>query len=337
MRISSYGEPTFEHSETSVIVATAACFIQIGPLLVHGASLQKVAEDFGPNPRNVGFYIYVPDELAPNPPILVNPHWCHGDAQACYLGSQYARLSDQYGFITIYPDSPNTADKCWDVSSNDTLTHDAGGDSLGIVSMVRWTLDQYKGDAKRVFVTGISSGAMMTSVLIGAYPDVFAAGSAFAGVPYGCFAGDGYGVWSDACATGKISHTGEEWASILKAGYPDYTGWRPKMQIFHGTADEVLNYTNFGQEIKEWTAVLGLDETPTSTTQDTPVSNWTKYVYGENDWFEAYSAGGVTHDIRNQEAEVMEWFDLTCTTADCFKWGQNDSRRRFALYQNMPL
>ncbi|KAI1776538.1 carbohydrate esterase family 1 protein [Hypoxylon cercidicola] len=306
----------------SVLKSVLTWALAAGPILADAASLQKVTSNFGPNPRNVGFYIYVPDKLAANPPILVNPHWCHGDAQACYAGSQYSRLASQYGFIVIYPDSPNAADKCWDVSSNATLTHDAGGDSLGIASMVRWTLDKYKGDPKRVFVTGISSGAMMTSVLVGAYPDLFAAGSAFSGVPYGCFSGNGYGVWSDACATGKVKKTGAEWASMVKAGYPGYAGWRPKMQIFHGTVDEVLNYANFEEEVKEWISVFGFSETPTSTTPNTPVNGWTKYVYGANDWFQAFSAAGVPHNIQNQEATVMQWFGLTCTEGDCFQWGQ---------------
>ncbi|KAI2620846.1 Alpha/Beta hydrolase protein [Xylaria nigripes] len=293
--------------------------------LLHGvktASLEQITEDFGPNPTNAGFYIYVPDQLAANPPILVNPHWCHGDALVCYTGSQFATLASEYGFIVIYPNSPNTVDMCWDVSSTDTLTHEAGGDSLGIVSMVRWTLEKYNGDPKRVFVTGISSGAMMTSTLIGAYPDVFAAGSAFSGVPFGCFAGDGYDVWSNACATGKITHTPEEWAALVEAAYPGYSGWRPKMQIFHGTADETLNYTDFGEEVQQWNAVFGYSQTPTSLALNTPVGNWTKYVYGPNDWFEAYSAGGVTHNIQNQEAVVVSWFDLTCASGGCFSWGK---------------
>ncbi|CAJ2513082.1 Uu.00g012010.m01.CDS01 [Anthostomella pinea] len=296
--------------------------VHTAPLLASAVSLQQVTSDFGSNPRNVGFYIYVPDKLAANPPILVNPHACHGSAQNAYTGSQYATLASQYGFIVIYPDSPNTADKCWDVSSSDTLTHNAGGDSLGIASMVRWTLSKYNGDASRVFVTGTSSGAMMTSVLIGAYPDMFAAGSAFSGVPFGCFAGNGYGVWSDACATGKITHTGPEWAALVEAAYPGYTGWRPKMMILHGDQDETLNFTDFGEEIKQWTSVFGISDTPTSTTSNTPVSNWTKYVYGNDDWFEAYRAGGVPHNIPNQESLVMNWFGLTCTSGDCFKWGQ---------------
>ncbi|KAI1467547.1 carbohydrate esterase family 1 protein [Daldinia caldariorum] len=298
------------------------------PIFSHCASLQKITSDFGPNPRNVGFFLFVPDKLAARPPILVNPHWCHGDAQASYAGSRYASLARRYGFIVIYPDSPNAADKCWDVSSNATLTHGGGGDSLGVVSMVRWTLEKYGGDPSRVFATGISSGAMMTSVLLGAYPDVFAAGSAFAGVPYGCFAGDGYGVWSEACAAGKVRKTGAEWAALVKAGYPGYARWRPRVQIFHGTGDEVLSYANFEEEIKEWAAVLGISDAPASATPDTPVRGWTKYVYGRNDWLEAYSAAGVSHNIQNQEATVMEWFDLACTGDKCFKWGQGGPKAR---------
>jgi acetylxylan esterase len=290
------------------------------------ASLVHITENFGPNPTKVGFYIFVPDVLPAKPAILVNPHWCHGTASAAYSGSQFARLASKYGYIVIYPNSPNSADQCWDVSSAQTLSHNAGGDSLGIVSMVNWTLSKYNGDKSRVFVTGVSSGAMMTNVLIGVYPDVFAAGSAFAGVPFGGFAAPGnnsgvYDYWNADCATGKVSHTAAEWAAIVRAAYPGYDGWRPKMQTFHGTSDETLNYTNFGEQVKEWTAVLGLSQTPSSTTLDTPVKGWTKYTYGPNAWFEGYSAAGVTHNIQVQESTVLDFFQLNCTH-NCFSWGQ---------------
>lgn len=293
------------------------------------ATLQQLNATLTSNPTNVGFYIYVPDQLAENPAILVNPHWCHGDAPSAYEGSTFANLSSEYGFIVIYPDSPNSVDKCWDVASNETLTHDRGGDSLGIVSMVQWTLDNYNADPSRVFVTGVSSGAMMTNVLVGAYPDVFAGGSAFAGVAFGCFAADipanmsAVDYWNDECASGLVHNTPAQWAAIVRAAYPGYEdGWRPKMQVFHGTADETLNYTNLGEEIKEWTGLFGLSQEPKSTLLNDPLTNWTKWVYGEEDWFEAYSAWNVTHNIPVQEDVVMDWFDLRCTEAQCFHWGQ---------------
>jgi acetylxylan esterase len=49
-------------------------------------------------------------------------------------------------------------------------SHGAGGDSLGIVSAVRWTISHFHADKSRVFAVGVSSGALMTNILIGAYP-----------------------------------------------------------------------------------------------------------------------------------------------------------------------
>jgi acetylxylan esterase len=92
------------------------------------------------------------------------------------------------GFYVLYGNAPRSGG-CWDVASSATLTHNAGGDSLGIASAVRYALKNWNVDPDRVFATGSSSGAMMTSVLMGAYPDLFKAGVVDSGVPYGCFAG----------------------------------------------------------------------------------------------------------------------------------------------------
>ena len=84
----------------------------------------------------------------------------------------------------------------------------------------------------------------------------------------------------------------------------------------------MLNYANFGEAIKQWTAVLALPTEPASTSPDTPFPRFTKTVYGKDGWFEAYSAAGVTHDIGNHEDVALAWFDLTCTGEKCFRWGQ---------------
>ncbi|KAF2125585.1 carbohydrate esterase family 1 protein [Dothidotthia symphoricarpi CBS 119687] len=271
--------------------------------------------NFGPNPRNVSMYIYVPSPLPKNAPIMVVPHWCTGTGPQVFASRPYASLGDQYGFISIYPSSADPG-HCWDVSSNQSLTHEGGGDALGIVSMVRWTLRKYGADKNRVFVTGTSSGAMMTNVLVGSYPDVFAAGSAFAGVPFGCFAGNGYTVWNDDCAKGRIVKTGKEWAALVKAAYPGYKGFRPKMQILHGTNDTTLYPQNFREEIKQWTTVLGVSEIPTETKRDTPQVGWTRTRYGRE--VEAYEAANVTHNIPDQPDVLMAFFDLKCKGARCF-------------------
>lgn len=125
------------------------------------ASLQQITNSGISNPTNVGFYMYVPDKLATRPGIVVAVHYCSGTAQAYYSGSPYARLAEQYGFIVIYPNSPHNGG-CWDVSSKASLSHNGDGDSNAIANMVTWTVGKYGADTEKVFVTGTSSGAMMT-------------------------------------------------------------------------------------------------------------------------------------------------------------------------------
>ncbi|KEY72707.1 hypothetical protein S40285_04973 [Stachybotrys chlorohalonatus IBT 40285] len=294
-----------------------------------GAELQHITSDFGPNPTNVSFYLYVPDSFFPGAPLLVYPHWCHGTAQNAFDWKPWRPLADELGFITIYPSSPWTADHCWDVSSPETLAHDAGGDSLGIASMVRWTLEQYALDADRVFVAGISSGGMMTNVLAAVYPELFAAAASFAGVPYSCYAApEGNAVWSNECATGQITHTGAEWAALAHAAYPEYEGVRPKMQIQHGAVDDIINVVNYYEQVKLWTSVLGVPEEPTAVLPETPQPGWTKYEYGRRGLVESFLAANVTHDIPDQADEVLRFFELACRGESCF------SRKTLESYGN---
>ena len=129
--------------------------------VVKRASLQQITDSGISNPTNVGFYAYVPDKLATNPGIIVAIHYCTGSAQAYYSGSPYATLAETYGFIVIYPSSPHSG-TCWDVSSKATLTHNGGGDSNAIANMATYMISKYSADTSKVFVTGSSSGAMMT-------------------------------------------------------------------------------------------------------------------------------------------------------------------------------
>jgi acetylxylan esterase len=116
--------------------------------------------------------------------------------------------------------------------------------------MVKYAIEKHGGDPKRVFTVGTSSGAMMTNVLVGAYPDVFAAGSVYSGVPDGCFFVQGATAtqdppgWNNACANGQNIKTAQQWGDMVRGYYPGYTGTRPRMQIFHGTADNTLRYQN---------------------------------------------------------------------------------------------
>jgi poly(hydroxyalkanoate) depolymerase family esterase len=215
-------------------------------------------------------YIYVPDKLATDPPIMVAAHYCGGSATAYYsFDSSVVALANQYGFIMIFPQTTNPASSadCWDVGSTKSLTHNGGGDTQAIVEMVDYTVTKYSANAARVYSMGSSSGAMLTEALMGVYPDVFKAGAEMSGVPDGCWS-DGWSAqsnWGGTCASGNDTMTAAAWGNLVRAQYPGYTGPRPRLWLWVGTADTTISTNIFTQAILEWTNVLDLSATPTST------------------------------------------------------------------------
>ncbi|SNY48555.1 extracellular catalytic domain type 1 short-chain-length polyhydroxyalkanoate depolymerase [Paractinoplanes atraurantiacus] len=293
--------------------ALVAAFVFVAP--ASAASLQEIT-GFGTNPTNLRMHLYVPDRLPTAPALLVAVHYCTGTGPAFYSGTEFASLADQYGFIVIYP-SATRSGQCFDVSTQGALKHDGNSDPVGIVSMVRYVQQRYGTDAARTFVTGASSGGMMTNVLLGDYPDVFAAGAAYMGVPFGCFATTDGSLWNTACANGQVSKTPQAWGDLVRAAYPGYSGRRPRMQLVHGTTDTTLQYPNFGEAIKQWTNVLGVSQTPAMT--DSPQSGWTRTRYGSTSAqapVEGISVAGVGHSLplSGMARLAITFFGLDSTT-----------------------
>jgi len=272
-------------------------------------------------PTYVNMYIWVPDTLATKPPIVVVPHHCGGTASSTDSeNSSLYSVASKTGFIIIIPEA--TGQNCWDAGSIRSMKHGGGGDTGAIVQMVKYTIGKYSADANRVYTTGSSSGAIMTEALLGVYPDVFMAGVSFMGVPCGCWA-DGYndvtgkpsngtGQWSGNCAGGKTTKTAQQWGDLVRSYFPGYTGHRPRLQHWHGTADTTLDYKNMAEDIKEWTNVLGLTETPTSTEANTPKSGTTHQAWKNSCYtvYETFSEAGVGHAIVVDGAVASAYFGI---------------------------
>jgi acetylxylan esterase len=305
----------------SVIARAAGAVIAAALLVVAGLALATPASSaqlmevtgFGTNPSNLRMHLYVPDGVPARPAVVVAVHYCTGNGPAFYSGTEFASLADQYKFIVIYPTATRSG-SCFDVYSPQALRHDGGSDPVGIVSMVKYVQQRYGGDPARTFVTGASSGGMMTNVLLGDYPDVFRAGAAFMGVPFACFATTDGSTWNSACANGQVVKTPAQWGDLVRGAYPGFTGTRPRMQLWHGTTDDTLRYPNFGEEIKQWTNVLGVSQTPSLT--DQPQSGWTRTRYGSTGNtapVEAISVQGVGHSLpmSGMAAQAIRFFGLT--------------------------
>jgi poly(hydroxyalkanoate) depolymerase family esterase len=277
-------------------LVVAAVLVSTRP--ASAAGLTRVT-GFGSNPTNLNMYIYVPTTVAPKPALLVLVHYCGGSAAGVFNGNghDYVSAADRYGYIIVVPEATRSGN-CFDVSTPAGLKRNGGSDSTGIMSMVAYARSHYPIDASRIAVSGFSSGAMMTNVLAAEYPDVFTAASAFSGVPAGCFATTDGSLWNSQCSGGNVIRTAQQWGDLARAMYPGYAGRYPRMQLWHGTTDTTLAYPNFGEEIKQWTNLNGLGQTPAFT--DHPQSSWTRTRYGNtgtNATVEGVSIAGVGHQL----------------------------------------
>jgi acetylxylan esterase len=295
----------------SIAILGAVLATWAAPRAARAASLNEVTS-FGNNPSGLRMFLYVPDTVKPHPAVLVAVHFCTGSGPVFFSSTEFAQLANQFGFIVIYP-SATRSGSCFDVSTPGSLNHNSTSDPAGIVSMVRFVIQNFGADASRVFVTGASSGGMMTNVLLGDYPDVFKAGAAFMGVPFGCFATTDGSLWNTTCANGQSIKTAPQWGDLARGAFTGFTGPRPRMQLWHGTADTTLFFPNFGEEIKQWTNVLGVSQTPAVT--DQPQAGWTRTRYGGTAVgapVEAISVQGAGHvlPLAGMAAMAIQFFGL---------------------------
>lgn len=191
--------------------------------------------------------IYVPDDVDESPGIAVALHSCgnpyEGDSQNYFRSS-----ADEHGFIVIAP--TNGSPDCW----NATAGQD--GEKPDIVQMVEWVVANRNGDSSRVYVGGASSGACMTVALLAAHPDVFAAGTMMAGVPYGAWSG---GNSCGVCSQAPMPRSEQEWGDIVRNNAPQgFTGPWPRLQVWHGDADTTLLYGWESETEKQWKNLWGL-------------------------------------------------------------------------------
>jgi acetylxylan esterase len=154
-------------------------------------------------------------------------------------------------------------------------------------------------------------GAMMTNVMAATYPEMFQAAIVYSGVAAGCFVSSSGAVdaWNSTCAQGNSHATSAAWAQIVENMYPGYTGPRPRMQIYHGSADTTLYPNNYNETIKEWAGVFGYNaDAPATSQANTPQSGYTNNTYGTN--LQGIYAQGVGHTVPIRGADDMKFFGL---------------------------
>lgn len=124
-------------------------------------------------------------------PLFVMVHGCQTTAYQQMRANLINHLAEQAGFIVLYPDvdathnlQPGPTVNCWRFP-DPTSWMRGGGDAAAIAGMTQAVMGMRNIDRDRVYLSGMSAGGFMTSILAAAYPDLYAAVAIAAGGAYG--------------------------------------------------------------------------------------------------------------------------------------------------------
>lgn len=143
---------------------------------------------------------YVPATLAPPPQraLVVFLHGCTQTAdQVVPVG--WNRLADSHGFVVVYPEQAlfdsATAEgndgRCWNWFEGGAWA-EGEGEFATLARMTRDVATEFGVDAARVYVSGVSAGAITAAALASLHPQLYAAMGSLLGCGYPC--GDATGV-----------------------------------------------------------------------------------------------------------------------------------------------
>jgi len=134
------------------------------------------AESIVVGARTRRYLIHAPDLSKNRPlPLVLIFHGGGSDPEGTVRYTKFDSLADREGFVAVYPEGTI---KQW----NDGRLMAPMSDDVGFVrALIEDLKKKYKIDAKRIYATGISNGAMMSQRLAREMSDTFAAVASVAG------------------------------------------------------------------------------------------------------------------------------------------------------------
>jgi poly(hydroxyalkanoate) depolymerase family esterase len=247
-------------------------FLRHLPKLSHGTQWFSASKDgangrllevsgFGSNPGNLRMFSFVPDDLKNDSALVVVLHGCTQNAPGYDVGAGWSTLAERYGFALLMPEqvASNNTNCCFNwFNPEDTAR--GSGEACSIRQMIYRMLRDHRIDRRRIFVTGLSAGGAMTSVMLATYPDAFAGGAIIAGLPFG-LATNMKEALRDMFR--PPSHSAEVLGDLVRRASQHKGPW-PKISVWHGSADRTVNPSNANAIIKQWLDVHQLSATPMS-------------------------------------------------------------------------
>jgi poly(hydroxyalkanoate) depolymerase family esterase len=204
---------------------------------------------FAPDPGNLRMFVHLPRGLKAGAPLVVVLHGCGQSASAYGVEAGWWQLAEEMGFALLAPEQKvvNNPNTCFDWFNPEDITR-GEGEAASIAAMIRTMIETYRLDKSRIFITGLSAGGAMTAVMLATYPELFAGGGIVAGLPFGAALNVRDAL--EAMRSAPL-RTPREWGDAVRAASP-WTGPWPKISIWHGALDPVVNINNAQASVAQW-------------------------------------------------------------------------------------
>lgn len=208
-------------------------------------------------------FLYTPASLNPkkNAPLVVVLHGCLQCASSVGKQTGWNQLAEEQGFYVLYPQQRilNNPERCFKWYKRKHIYKNRG-ENASIKKMVDFMKANHTIDSSQVFITGLSAGAAMSTIMMADYPETFKAGAVFAGAPFKVATSS---IPAMMAFFGWRVKTPEKWGSYVFRENKGYSGNYPKMIVYHGESDWIVNPRNGRETMKQWTNVHGLSTVPT--------------------------------------------------------------------------
>jgi feruloyl esterase len=215
--------------------------------------------DFGDNPAGLRMFTHAPADLPEHAPLVVALHGCRQDARSYGEGTGWTALAGRFGFALLLPEQARANNPRLCFNWFDRRNSDATGpEPLSMYQMIVWMLERHRLDHERVFITGLSAGGAMTSIMLAVYPELFSGGAIIAGLPYG--AAENVVDALNVMAEGRV-RTASEWGTLVRSA-TDHRGRWPRVSVWHGSADSRVHPSNAEEIVKQWADIHELNAPP---------------------------------------------------------------------------
>lgn len=175
------------------------------------------------------YRLYVPAAPAAGPrPLVMMLHGCTQAPEDFARGTRMNAAAAEAGALVAWPEQTRTANPqgCWNWFLPEQRRRDAGEAAI-LAGILRDVVAVHRADPRRLFVAGLSAGGAMAAALADTHPELVAAVGVHSGLPAGA------------------AHDLQSALAVMRDGAPPQPSRPgPRLIVFHGDADTVVNPVN---------------------------------------------------------------------------------------------